>query len=947
MGTFISRFDLDRYFNLGKTLAAGEQEADPAIIEELMLMLLTIVNERVKLGLSDKECIELEIITRLSIRDHTHSQLSDTICRRWFEHDNFEEILRNVSEYHPPHADKMEQGKYKLQARLWDTHWDPYHLLIRIATRKEYQAAIEAYQRHSKAQGRHGDVYLPPRTIKSAKLSLATLARPLSSKLFHGMVYFVLKRTCEDLQSGMITLSDMTVRLTLCLLHTALLAAGQTQEQPAATDSSASEQWMKAAWGFSFCSNDIRVNIVQEFDSEAADRSPTSILYFVWTMQLAFEDKEVKEYVQSILNLVRDLGVKIPGSLAIQLTPPSAETTASPSQAPASPPVSSEDDAKRLVRERQAALLATFAQQRQQFVASSSPKADEADEDDLDDNAEECLECAICKQLSPSTDANPMGMVCLVQKSRVLGTSHAQSRMPITGHTDRTLSGSAPAASQSLSARDGMHMQTCGHYVHLQCFMSYFRTLHRPHRLLEHDGHVRPEREEFGCPMCRRLANVLVPILPNAHDTSSTMETDSGPASLHAWLAHDVNAAITETTAISDLKYEPLYEPLIKFGACSLANQVLTDASLAPGLQLWSLIGWNVALLELECRSKDRALGVSRTQKALLQRLIHTARMLADVDPQTRALCHLSSRTLLGHVTEHSEAREALLTLDPFTALVHTLAAWPLEVSKQFVFALVEKLVAVCLLQALLVRARAVPNLEPAATLSEEDALAPILFRLQAVVTHACSAGVAKFQSTTPNFSRALLEQQPEAKVIPADLTMYTITSMLVFLRRSALLLSVLELQPSRVQLEGLFLQPTALVPATKLAQDSVEFETLRELLHLPELTAICNRCLDEDGQLTWDWLRDLSLAAHALEKSDQASFSLIPPVSAPIELHLISVPELYHDLFKMYRESRCLQCEQIPDQPTLCLICGALVCSMNSPCPENCIQVHAAPRHA
>jgi ferredoxin len=420
------------------------------------------------------------------------------------------------------------------------------------------------------------------------------------------------------------------------------------------------------------------------------------------------------------------------------------------------------------------------------------------------------------------------------------------------------------------------------------------------------------------------------------------METDSVPVSLHVWLKNDSTAPVGEPTAVTELNYEAL----IKFGACCLANQVLKDASLAPGLQLWSLIGWNVSLLELECRSKDRALGVSRTQKALLQRLVHTARMLADVDPQTRSQSKANSRTLLA--TEHSDPRQALLTLDPFTALVRVLAAWPTEVANQFIFALVEKLAAVCLLQALLARAKAAPNVEAVYSvgtmLTEEDAEALLLFRLQAAIVHACSAGAAELRSAAPNFSQALLEQQPEAKVVPADLKMYTITSMLVFLRRAALLLSVLELQPSKVQLDGLYCVPTLLAPETGLAQDSDEFDTLRELLRLPDVTAIGRRCLDEDRQLTWDWLRDLSLAAHALDSSKHGlgSLSHIPSVSAPVELHLIVLPELYHDLFKMYRESRCPQCEQIPDQPTLCLICGALVCSTNSPCPENCIQVHS-----
>jgi hypothetical protein len=48
---------------------------------------------RTRLGLTDDECIRQEVIARLCVKPHSHSQLTESICRRWHEHDKFETVL--------------------------------------------------------------------------------------------------------------------------------------------------------------------------------------------------------------------------------------------------------------------------------------------------------------------------------------------------------------------------------------------------------------------------------------------------------------------------------------------------------------------------------------------------------------------------------------------------------------------------------------------------------------------------------------------------------------------------------------------------------------------------------------------------------------------------------------------------------------------------------------
>lgn len=64
--------------------------------------------------------------------------------------------------------------------------------------------------------------------------------------------------------------------------------------------------------------------------------------------------------------------------------------------------------------------------------------------------------------------------------------------------------------SVSVGWEGGVAAQSCGHHLHLHCLRSYLRSLAAPQR--PHNLHV--ERGEFLCPVCRQLANGVLPLAP-------------------------------------------------------------------------------------------------------------------------------------------------------------------------------------------------------------------------------------------------------------------------------------------------------------------------------------------------------------------------------------------------------------------------------------------------
>lgn len=60
-------------------------------------------------------------------------------------------------------------------------------------------------------------------------------------------------------------------------------------------------------------------------------------------------------------------------------------------------------------------------------------------------------------------------------------------------------------------------VQTCGHYVHADCHASYMKALERDlnsQLLLSPMTALQIDKGEFYCPLCRRLANGVLPLVP-------------------------------------------------------------------------------------------------------------------------------------------------------------------------------------------------------------------------------------------------------------------------------------------------------------------------------------------------------------------------------------------------------------------------------------------------
>lgn len=204
-----------------------------------------------------------------------------------------------------------------------------------------------------------------------------------------------------------------------------------------------------------------------------------------------------------------------------------------------------EERSKR-ARERQQRLMEEFANKQKRFMEQTAEEMDYCD--DEQENVEEVTrekeyDCIICNLTSPSTPANPIGLVVLIESSGVVGHRRKcgeRFNLPLNDDEAKSMSTERFATectkrnhlltyrfgeeswflTSNNSFESGIFVQSCGHYVHLVCHETYLDSLSS-----QRQQSLSVERGEFLCPVCRQLANAVLPLSPQTETPTSVVCT--------------------------------------------------------------------------------------------------------------------------------------------------------------------------------------------------------------------------------------------------------------------------------------------------------------------------------------------------------------------------------------------------------------------------------------
>ncbi|XP_072747592.1 E3 ubiquitin-protein ligase Ubr3 isoform X3 [Anoplolepis gracilipes] len=622
------------------------------------------------------------------------------------------------------------------------------------------------------------------------------------------------------------------------------------------------------------------------------------------------------------------------------------------------------EERRRRAKERQQKLMAEFANQQKQFMEKAM-KTDEAGASGMDWDQEENAtkltskkeyDCVICNQTTPSSEDKPMGLVVLVQATSIIGHERQEADRLVLPTSDedpfiskkntrgayfnhrmdemnRLFDELSWLISLNLGWEGGVHVQTCGHHLHLDCLKSYLESLRGQQR----QQSVAVDRGEYLCPLCRQLANSVLPLSPQLGECSAVVR--SRHASTKTIFA-DLN------TFLKEIQQNPVSSNLaIAMGKAmedmtSCTHLKYKQKSQNPSHQGLFLFVTSIARTNFEIELVQRGgslcvpppTTIPLTPKrdcivALLHVLAMHARVLVTW-PVHHVWQQLSGIPLIEEPALTPYEREVpLLLRDPTAMLIQFILLLPLHLDQTYFSGVVKVLYNLLYYQVIIQiscnfsqaeRNTILKRKYSCATTPSETILAEIIENFNESGLYSDTDDDEPSTSSSPTYAKVkthCVEQQIQSLCLP-------------FLRVASLLRYHLYEQP---------------LPLIRTSQS----EFVRLVYYLELVTeGMSWDSFDSTVALNWQepeasvsvpffWCEQLLRFLHNWQKHQPARDLVTQQHISWHAPKLLSLPREYEKIFTYYHERQCSQCHSVPQEISICLLCGTIVCLKQNCCKQ------------
>lgn len=652
-----------------------------------------------------------------------------------------------------------------------------------------------------------------------------------------------------------------------------------------------------------------------------------------------------------------------------------------------------EAEAKRKrARERQAKIMKEFTERQQKFMAQARETEDTGDMDqetvDTKTVSKECF-CVHCHLSMPSTPERPMGHVVLLQATSVLAHKHQQDKdlhLPLTeeeyarqqsiaaSHQDESCLGGAAAIRDDLLShhfdqrsymlsvnigwRGGVFVQSCGHQVHLSCLQSYMHSL-RGMNHAQLNQNIAVERGEYMCPMCRQLANGVLPIPPDkeasqtvrakseypvniGHEITSILsEPVADPLSAqHSQLMNAMDRIMDSLTHTTYHRYQhqagPEHHAIIMF-VCSVAR---------TNLELNLVIrGGNLLTATTNIAASPVAPTSSHPKSCILPLLhvlgVHAKRRLprplvadwCQVTGLWRGDDMIDARSLMVRDTD-----VPMLLRDPTTLLIQFVLILPIQIDPVYFTCLVRQLYNLCWMQSCMKVSCLLPTVIRQSFLEDwqtkvRNNTDPQSYLKVDTVSMAIGL-LASILEPSNLYFEDIAASLGATAVLPGDSKAQKFDPNVT-----------IEEIEHRIQIECLnFMRIASLLrhyiynePIPDIWEPDWEFTRLAQFLGMADSdisgrvwSGPCLGWLTAPANLCFTWTQQVFAFA---AKSLPATKKLVLMNSLWKPPQLLRLPNNYDSIFQFYYKRECLNCKTVPKDPSICLICGTMVCLKEQCC--------------
>lgn len=557
--SILDRFSLLPWFSGKPSQSPYDSAQTIYMVEEMLSLLIVFASERSHAAnLSLEEKTRREIIQNLSIAPMAHSELAKKITESMSENAKFDQILSEVAKFKAPDG-LNDHGTYELKPEYYNDI-DPHFWHYTRNNREDVEAELQKiWKKEQEAKGLPAvadDFFIIPKLRRIESGPFVRMGNMLHSRILLQIIFYGL----WNVKSSNTVVSDTIVEQVLYLAMMTLVDENNDFVSPSSsTDGWDREEygmpgfvWHASTDGFAVMANEL-------------EREHITLLRLLLRI---IEDSRLSHLHKRclwIVNHIEEKGSKEVKQLIADWKEERSIFTANQSgSADANNSVSEVERKKQAAKERQAKIMAQFAQAQSNFMSQNEDMYD--DDTDSDINEEDVdvednsgnggvamtedgeLEvqrkfhfpsgtCIVCQEEADSSEL--YGMLAFIQPSTLLrqtplddttilsdifsidkGLDAEVSYEVPSSASDKSIAGkkyTRPSAIHGFppqSHKSGLHMSTCSHLMHVKCFETFYASIESRHAAQSRYKH--PEnivRREYLCPLCKALGNTLLPVV--------------------------------------------------------------------------------------------------------------------------------------------------------------------------------------------------------------------------------------------------------------------------------------------------------------------------------------------------------------------------------------------------------------------------------------------------
>ncbi|XP_067467007.1 E3 ubiquitin-protein ligase UBR2 isoform X2 [Thunnus thynnus] len=524
----LSRFELFHIFSSADCRKRYREankdvvQQNNTLIEEMLHLIIMVVGERYVAGVGQVEPfdeVRREIIHQLSIRPMAHSELVKALPENGNKETGLERVIDSVASFKKPGV--TGRGLYELRPE-WNKH---FNLYFHHYSRADQSKAEEAQRKLRRQNGE--DTALPPPVPPPLCPLFGSLVNLLQCDVLLAVEGAVLQWAVEPSGGGW---TESMLQRVLHLVGMALLEEQQQLENSSGYD-------------------DVTFNYTCKITRPGeAPSTSGSVLALLESLQNAPHLEVHKDMITWILKMVANI------KTIRERSSSTSSVTISQGQG-LEETVRDKDKAERkrkaeMARLRREKIMAQMSEMQKHFINENKELFQQSLEE------LEASTSAAAEHSPPSLEVSSVSQVCVgprrlggAERRQLVTCILCQEEQEVKGHgramvlaafvqRSTVLSKNRRRALPNAECHDplfmhpdlslGIHTASCGHIMHATCWQRYFEAVQlkeqrRQQRLRGHTSYD-VENGEFLCPLCECLSNTVIPLLPHTHSPDHSVD---------------------------------------------------------------------------------------------------------------------------------------------------------------------------------------------------------------------------------------------------------------------------------------------------------------------------------------------------------------------------------------------------------------------------------------